>query len=347
MRTFINFTEDSSIYQQYPDKNSGLDEILEIGKSSITTIDAPINYSAAAIRTLVNFDISNISTYPTSSNFNLKFYIANAQNVRRYQTLEVHPVSGSWVEGSGYFIQAPFTASDGVTWLSRNETLEWQLAGGDYFTGKSGSYEVKAVPIQDITIDITDILRPFITNENTYEWNGLIIKFPDTDESSSTNTGNIKVFSTNTHTIFNPHVEVLWNSQVFQTGSLKPIPSSEIQITPRNLKQEYTQGEVDKIYLVVRDPYPDKRFDATQRYKNVYYLPSSSYYRITDEVSGIKIHDFDEYSAINCDASGSYILLDTSGMDASRYYKLELKVENNVLVYFPEFSYTFKVTTHG
>jgi hypothetical protein len=344
MRTFINFNEDSTIYQRFPTKNSGLDEILEIGKS-IATTDTPIAYPSASARTLINFDISNITSYPTSSQFYLKLYIANADNVKRYQKLEVYPISGSWVEGSGYFYQTPIIEEDGVTWQSR-DVAAWQTQGGDYFTDVSGSFEFRSVPIQDISIDITDIMMPFVTEENTYDWNGIIVKFPDEDEASSTNAGNIKVFSTNTHTIFNPVVEVLWNDQVFQTGSLKPIPSSDIQITPRNLKQEYTMGEVDKIFLVVRDPYPDKRFDGTQRYKNVYYLPSSSYYRITDEVSGVKIHEFDEYSAINCDTSGSYILLDTNGLDINRYYKLELKVENNNLVYFPEFSYTFKVNTN-
>ena len=116
---------------------------------------------------------------------------------------------------------------------------------------------------------------------------------------------------------------------------------------PRNLKQAYTRGEKKKIYLVVRDPYPDKRFDAVQRYKNTYYLPSGSFYRITDEVSGIKIHDFDQFSAISCDPTGSYIMLDTTGLDIERYYKVELKVTTDELVIFPEFNYSFKVENDG
>jgi hypothetical protein len=345
MRTFINFTEDSTLYQRYPTKNTGLDEILEIGKN-IAELDSPVMYASASARAIINFDISTLTAYPTSSQFFLKLYIANADRVKRYQLLEVYPVSGSWVEGSGYFYQTPINVEDGASWQSRNGE-NWQIPGGDYFTDVSGTFEFRTVPIDDISIDITNIMLPFVTDENTYEWDGLLVKFPDEDEASSTNTGNIKVFSTNTHTIFNPVVEVVWDDQVFQTGSLKPIPNSDVQITPRNLKQAYTLGERDKIYLVVRDPYPDKRFDATQRYKNVYYLPSSSYFRITDEVSGTKIHDFDQFSAINCDPSGSYITLDTNGLDVNRYYKLELKIEKDNLVYFPEFSYTFKVDSNG
>jgi hypothetical protein len=147
--------------------------------------------------------------------------------------------------------------------------------------------------------------------------------------------------------VFEPRLEVVWDDQEFVTGSLKPIPNSRIKLTPKNLKQSYTRGEMDKIYLVVRDPFPDKRFDATQRFKNMYYLPSGSFFRITDEVSGIKIHDFDQFSAISCDPTGSYIKLNTSGLDIDRFYKIELKVTTNDTVFFPKFEYTFKVDSDG
>jgi hypothetical protein len=173
------------------------------------------------------------------------------------------------------------------------------------------------------------------------------LKFPDEDEGDQTNIGNIKFFSGNTHTVFEPRLEIVWDDQQFVTGSLKPIPGSRIKITPKNLKQAYTRGEKDKIYLIVRDPFPDKRFDATQRFRNVYYLPSGSFFRITDEVSGVKIYDFDQFSAISCDPTGSYISLDTSGLDIDRFYKIELKVTTNDTVFFPQFEYTFKVDSDG
>jgi hypothetical protein len=219
--------------------------------------------------------------------------------------------------------------------------------GGDYITNTSSLYEFKDVPIYDVKVDVTDLLAPIVSETSSFPWNGLIVKFPDSDELDLTNFGNVKFFSSNTHTIFEPRLEVVWDDQVFITGSLKPIKDSNIKVAPRNLKQSYTRGEINKIYLVVRDPYPDKRFDATPRYKNVYYLPSSSYFRITDSVSGIKIYDFDQFSSVNCDPSGSYILLDTTGLDIDRFYKLELKVTTDELVFFPKFEYEFKVETNG
>jgi hypothetical protein len=79
----------------------------------------------------------------------------------------------------------------------------------------------------------------------------------------------------------------------------------------------------------------------------MYYLPSSSYYRIRDQQSGVVVYDFDQYSAIDCDRSGSYIMLDTSGLQVDRYYELDIKVQNNNLVLYPEFNYTFRVDRNG
>lgn len=347
MRTYLLPTQDATIYQRYPLNNAGLDEILEVGKL-IKPLDTDVMYASSSVRSLLQFDISNIQSYDISARFFLNLYIAEASKVNRYQKLEIYPISRSWNEGSGYFYQTVQNSKDGATWTTTDKNNNWITLGGDYLTDVSGSFEFVEVPIQDVKIEITNIMLPFVFGSSSFDWNGLIIKYPNTDETDSTNEGNIKFFSSNTHTIFSPTLEVVWNNQTFATGSLKPIPSSNVSIIPKNIKESYTRGEVEKIYLVVRDAYPDKRYDEVQRYRNQYYLPSQSYYRITDEVSGIKLYDFDNYSAINCDVSGSYILLDTSGFDVNRYYKLELKISSgNQMVFFPEFSYSFKVDSNG
>lgn len=346
MRTFIKTSQDASIYQQYSTLNSGLDEILEVGKV-VKPLDVANMYGSASARMLLQFDIPSANQYPSNATYYLNLRIANAKNINRYQSLEIYPVSKSWIEGSGYFYQDVRNASDGVTWKNATKTQLWTTSGSDYTTFISASYVFSSVPIEDVKINITNLIAPVVSGSNQTPWHGLLAKFPASDEADSTNTGNVKFFSGNTHTIFAPTIEVAWNDQVFATGSLKPISTGNVSIIPKNIKEEYTVGEVDKIYLIVRDKYPDKRFDAVQRYKTTYYLPSESYYRITDEVSGMIMYDFDSYSAIHCDVSGSYILLDTSGLDVNRYYAIDLKVKSNNLVFFPEFNYTFKVDTNG
>lgn len=346
MRTYISASSDATIYERFPTFNTGLDEIIEIGKEKKSS-DTDLMYSSSSVRFLINFDLSNSSSWDSSANYYLNLYIANAKDVHRYQEILVYPVSQSWVEGSGYRYQDWKNVEDGVDWYSASVSTPWTTEGGDYITSVSSSYTFSQVPIRDVKIDITNIMSDVVSGSAGYDWNGLLVKFTTTEEQNSRNKGNIKFFSSNTHTVFAPKIEIVWNDQTFSTGSLKPIPDSNVSIIPKNIKQAYTVGEVDRVRLVVRDPYPDKRFDAKKRYQNKYYLPSESYYRITDEVSGVKIHDFDSYSAINCDASGSYILLDTSGLDVDRHYMLELKVKNDSLVYFPEFRYSFKVDADG
>jgi hypothetical protein len=333
MRTYLRIDKDATIYERFPTKNTGLDEILEIGKA-IDTLDTPVVYTSASAYALVSFNITKIPESLQAPQYFLRLFLANATDVHRYQLLEVYPISSPWIEGSGYFYQEPTNVSDGVVW-----------GGVVYDELQSSSVQISDYPIQDIRINITDLVTA--AQATPEAWNGLLIKYPVADEDNSSNRGNIKVFSANTHTIYNPLVEIVDDSQQFFTGSLKPIPGSNISIIPKNLKQSYTRGEIDKVYLVVRDLYPNKRFDAAQRYRNTYYLPQTTYYRLVDQASGVKIHDFDQYSAVNCDASGSYILLDTTGLDINRFYDIQLKVEDNGLVYYPEFTYTFTVDTDG
>lgn len=340
MRTYLNPTKDTSIYQKYPTINTGLDEILEIGKLKK---DSDTTYVSSSIRILMNFDLSTSSAYPANAKYYLNLYLANAISVDRGQTIEVYPVDAEWNEGSGYFYPILKQSTKEATWQKAKTNVNWSSSGSSFTTVTSSYTQLTQVPIRDVSIDVTNIMASVVAGTNATAWNGIILKYPTADENNSEIVSNIKFFSRDTSTIFAPTLEIVWNNQTFVTGSLKPIPSSKLSILPKNLKQSYVQGEVDKIYLVVRDQFPDKRFDAVQRYKNTYYLPTSSYFRIRDEVSDVEIHSFDQYSAINCDASGSYISLDTTGLQANRFYVLDLKVQTTNSTFFPEFNYRFKV----
>lgn len=342
MRTFITSSQDATIYQRYPTANTGLDEIVEVGKV-IKSLDGDRFYATGSARFLINFDIPLENQYPSASKYYLNLRLANADGVSRYQKLEVCPITKEWVEGSGYFYQDVKNSNDGTNWYSASKLESWTTIGGDFSTAQTSSYVFTKVPLEDVKINVTNLIAPLVQGVNTGSWNGLIVKFPTSDEQDQTNTGNIKFFSGNTHTIFSPKLEIVWNDQSFTTGNLKPIPNSNISIIPKSIKETYFKGEKDKIYLVVRDKFPDKRFDAVQRYRTMYYLPSESYFRIRDEVSNIIIYDFDEYSAINCDSSGSYFVLDTTALEINRYYNIDIKVKTADRVFFPNFNYSFKI----
>lgn len=346
MRIFLQPSKDTTLYQRFPTINTGLDEILELGKL-IKKDDKNNLYASSSCRALINFDVS-ASMFPVDAKYYLNLYIANAQDVDRGQTIEIYPIAEPWNEGNGYFYQLTETqTSAGATWTDADTDTPWILEGGDYHTAPSASFFIKERPLSDIRVDVTDIIAPVIADE-VASWNGMLLKYPETDETSSIIRSNIKLFSSDTFTIFSPRLEVVWNTQTFITGSFRPIPSPYVSVLPRTLKETYKPGEISKIYLTVRDRFPDKRYDSVQRFRNIYYLPSSSYFRIKDEVSDVEIYRFDEYSAIECDAQGPFILFDTRGLEPNRYYNIDLKVEMpDGQVFFPLFNYRFKVEIDG
>jgi hypothetical protein len=101
-----------------------------------------------------------------------------------------------------------------------------------------------------------------------------------------------------------------------------------VKIVASNLREIYTKGDVDKVNFVVRDQYPLKSFDSVLRYKNKYYLPTSSYFSIVDVQSNTTVIPFDDYSKVSTDTTGSYVILDTSPLYSGRFYTLKLKVVN-------------------
>jgi len=328
MRIILTASADTTIYQRYPLNNSGLDEVIEIGKV-VKPEDLGIVYSASAARTLVNFNITNSGSFPVNASYYLNLKIANATKLPYSQEVIINKISGSWVEGSGYFIQQTVNPRDGATWSGSNAAaaVSWSNYGGDYYATPSQSIVLNEYPLQDLRIDVSSILQPVISQ--SLSWNGLILRFPSTSETNYTNEGNIKFFSKQTHTIYQPTLEVVWDDSTFSTGSLKRIPNTyDIQVVPKNPKETYVRGSKEKIRLVVRDKYPQKNFDATLRYKNVYYLPTSSYFGVVDIQANTTVLAMDQYAKLSCDATGSYFVLDTSNLYKNRYYAVNLEINN-------------------
>lgn len=330
MKKFLTASKDTTLYQAFPTINAGLDEILEIGKIINTDVDftSSTAYSTGSARSLLYFELPTTATVPATSSFYLNLRLANAENVRRNQRVIIYQVSRSWDEGSGYFYQNEENVNDGATWRQCSGSVSWSQAGGDFLTSATTqSVILSQYPLQDLRIDVTNILQPIVSQSLQSTFYGLALQFPTSDELDVQNKGVLKIFSTQTHTIYQPTLEITWNNQVFSTGSLQPVPANlNVKVIPSNIKQTYTQGDITKVSLVVRDEYPLKSFDSTLRYKNKYYLPTSSYYSIVDVQSNTTVVQFDDSSRVNTDSSGSYVVLDTSALYPGRFYSLKLKV---------------------
>jgi len=335
MRTILTASKDASIYNMYPNNNAGHDEILEIGKTtsigdfSLARPGAIGDY--LPVRGLIHFDLSNV-TIPSQSVAYLKLFFATASNLDNEQILYAYPLSMSWSEGTGYFEQRPRNVSDGATWNSSSKTVAWTTAGGDFVTSSFGTATLQSQPLRDVVMDVTNIVQEIsgslITNY------GFLLKLDDTTENDTTNKSNCRFFGVQTHTIFEPLLEIAYDSQVFNTGSLRAIPSSMVEIASGTVRQEYVVGDTVVVDLVVRDKYPPKTFDTSARYKNKYYLPRTSYFEVTDVASGVVEIPADQYSAISCNGSTSTFSLATDRLHANRHYDIKIKVVSGIETFY-------------
>jgi hypothetical protein len=267
-------------------------------------------------------------------------------------------VSGSWKQGTGKLDHNPVT-SDGVTFQYRDHENKtpWVSPsvltdGGSWWLNKTGQYAVSSsyaltFDRKDIRADVTDLVKNHIYSSSVYPNRGFIVKRKslhtgsanfsynpggDTtqDESSSDRLGNLKYFSRETHTIYPPKLEVVWDDSSFSTGSLSPLTSTDLErlkVYFKNLRTEYKEGSVTKLRLVGRELYPTTAFATTPSELSVKYLPSSSvFYSVKDADTEETIIPYGTGSIVSCDSTGNYFNLWMNGLQAERSYRFCLKV---------------------
>jgi|TARA_R110000851_G_scaffold179070_1_gene326088 hypothetical protein len=151
--------QDASMYSFYPNMNTGIDPIIEVGNLNVN-----INPVPQVFRYLVEFDQNEINSVVntkvggTQFSSSLRCFIANAQGVNFNTNLNIYPVSGSWHNGTGTYLDSPFT-TNGVSWNYRlyEGAGEWDSIGS-LKIGTSLSFTGGGNPNDGInTGNITDI----------------------------------------------------------------------------------------------------------------------------------------------------------------------------------------------
>lgn len=329
----LTASADTSIYERYPTVNAGYDEILEIGKLKKEGDDNTIYSGSSTVVSLINFDISNYASWAATASIYLNLKIASASALNKNQNIVAYLFPTAWEEGSGYYLQQPYNKEDGATWDTVN---------GLYSSSVSASYTISSYPVQDIKFDITGLVTHSVLYAN---WYGIALTLPSASLADGNNTSNIRVFSSQTHTIYQPTITVEWNDQIHTTGSLKVLPVGDIEISYKNMKEEYVYGTKQNIHLVVRDKYPTKTFNTTLRYQNKYYLPKTAYYRIVDVAADTIINEFSSAATVNCSDGSNYVLLDTTKLSRGRFYRIEFKIvksNGEILLFSPLETFTVR-----
>jgi hypothetical protein len=343
---------DASIYSSKPALNAGLDEILEV---SVKNSQNPLNYFVESVptepllnddirRSIVLFDNNDIESLRQfrigSYTANLKLYLANAENLNTSYSLQIAQVHDSWVMGTGKAADNPETRN-GVCWYSTGSFTtpnnNWQYydfgaTGSYYLTPGGGSWEGTVCSqsfgykdSKDVNVTVTNILDDWFSGFANY---GFIVKHDPSIEQNPNSYIGLSFFSSDTHTIYPPTLEMKWDDSSYNTDNLSIIDNSNSIITLANNNGNYKYGTAKyKVIINARDKYPVRTFTTSSFYTTNKALPQTSYWAIQDAKTDDIVIDFDtDYTKISCDGTNSYFNLYMNGLEPERYYKVLIRI---------------------
>ena len=351
-------SQDATIYSKYPNKNTGLNEIL-----SVSIEDSQDSGNTQASRTLIQFssieiaDVINNKVSGSIWSASLRGFIAEANGLNSDTTLEIYAVTGSWNMGTGKYSYSP-EYNDGVSWYNRlaSGSGTWRTTG--FPAGVTGSYgsvsgggnwytssytqSFSYYDDKDININVTPIVRSWYSGSIAN--NGFIIKQAVEFIDSLLYNINLDYFSRDTHTIYPPQLEIKWRDYSFSTGSL-----TEINVFPATIAIDNNPGtfypDSDNIFRVNSRPeYPNRVFSTASYFTQNYYLPTASYYAIKDLYTNEYVIDFDnQFTQLSVDENGSYFKLYMNGLEPERFYSILIKTTINGSTIVFDDNYYFKV----
>tara|TARA_Y100000004_G_C8939730_1_gene423648 strand:+ start:127 stop:1287 length:1161 start_codon:yes stop_codon:yes gene_type:complete len=376
--------KDSWISELSSSINFGHDEILELKKEFNNTDSSSMVHGVS--RVLLQFDLNSISESVasgdiTSPKYFLKLYATEASDLDAKYTLSTFPISQSWEEGLGKYLDSPETKK-GVTWKRRDQEVygtEWtdlgkpgQLSsgsrnmasgsesnqsgsagGGVWYTGSG--YECTqsfSYSTPDIEMDVTTIVNKWL--DSTIINNGFILtrsgSMSPIGEENDESRQNLKFFSRHTHTIYPPKLEVRWDDHVHASGSLTSMNITgdiDNYVYVKGIRPQYRETETVRFRVGARERNLAKTFSTSVATTSGSYIPErSGSYSIVDLVTNETLIPFSDYTYLSCDDTyGSYFNLDLNTFQPNRIYKIMLKVtyQDNQTVIYDDDSFQFKV----
>jgi len=228
------------------------------------------------------------------------------------------------------------------TWVDANILFGVNLTANvtsSYFTNEGGGTwwnfdnlectQSFSFQSSDVYMDVTQIVRKWITGSGRFENDGMLLKFSEEIESSTESLRSLKFFSTDSNTIYVPRLHVVWDDSTFVTGSMQQV-SDENLILNVKLKKYYSETEKAKIKIYANSRYPQKTYTTQSYYTQNYHLPSSSYYEVRDAHTDEIILPFNTNgSKISCDGTSSYFNLWMNSFQPERFYRILIKTETD------------------
>ena len=362
--------KDTSLYSMYPSMNTGIDPILQV-----SNLNFAVDSSPSVTRTLIQFDnneIEDLLENKVTGNWEayIKSFIATAQGINESSKIQIFPISQSWNNGTGTYLDQPITA-DGATWnspylgggrawgvgngsttdSSYNSTYSPQGGGNWWLNSTYGSYSYPYTQSFDMRSDKDLSVK---VTETVHDWysgsivnNGFIIKWENIIEWSINKQIQpvLQYYSIDTNTIYPPQLEFRWDDYVYTTSSnIEQLSGSNLYINLDENPGQFYLDSVNRFRLNVREEYPKRVFQTSSIYTTQHYLPTSSYYAVKDLDTNEYVVEFDtSYTKISADEQSNYFDIYMSGLEPQRYYKILIKVDNGTSVQVYDNDYYFKV----
>lgn len=209
--------------------NMGAADSLEVFSIYGQATTSSIEKSRILVEFPINDIINDRNLYKLPSSGNVQFYlklynVVHPFSVPRNFTLNVNPISGSWIEGYGLDMEGytdlgfvdNINNSYGTNWILRNSGTYWNNQGGDYHTSSNYNFSYNFNSgLEDLEINITNVVEDWISG--TLPNNGFIVYLSSTLEDGSTKESfYTKKFSARGSEYFysRPSIEARWNPSV-------------------------------------------------------------------------------------------------------------------------------------
>jgi len=140
--------KDATLYESSETANTGIDEILEVGKRLGTDGE-----TWQKSRALVKFDMAEVSAsiakYSVNLNackFVLQLYTTHAKNLPSDFTVDAKLTGQPWMNGTGFYSDSPVT-TDGVSWATPYMSWSLNAQSGSLWISSSQNIQVNSSSI--------------------------------------------------------------------------------------------------------------------------------------------------------------------------------------------------------
>ena len=247
-------TKDTTVYTEYPDMNTGMDEIVELipktTRSNFSQILMAFDFGEIND---IGLDFSNIDIKT-----NLKLFIAQSSSLPANLFISANPITTKWENGTGRF-KDERTRNSGATYRMRDRENFWGenplTSTPKYDDSILALSEISIYTSKDINLDVTPLFEYWKSQTN----NGLIITAED-GSVESINNASLKYFSRDTHTIYPPCLEIKWDDSKILPHQTLTVTDSDLYIGLSNNKGEFNENSINKFRVNVRPKHPKRKY---------------------------------------------------------------------------------------